>query len=352
MAAIEDFCRALDLEEAAVRAALTGDSPGDTPAGEATRLWYVQGILGLGAWISGIILVTFGVTLIVLVFDLDDPIFAFLALGMSFFGAGFALLRRRRQGIFKRQFSVALAAAGIALAAGGAGVEIEEIWVIALISLPFAVLVAWKAPSRTLQALASAFTVLLAALALLENEVPFFLGVTALALAAGTLLLLRPPRLELRPTAVALLLCGPILSVFHDGVLGFRLWDEVDPGAWVARVIHVAVFVWLISLLWPQATTRPARVELAVFAATATALCLIMPPGGSGALVIMALAFVLGSRLLALLGSLLQIYFVWRFYYDLDLTLLDKSLMMMAAGLVMLALWGAILRATGREGDG
>ena len=64
---------------------------------------------------------------------------------------------------------------------------------------------------------------------------------------------------------------------------------------------------------------------------------------------IMMLAFVLGSRPLALLGTLLQIYFLSRYYYDLDVSLLDKSLILMAVGGLVLALWGVFIRASAKQ---
>ena len=54
---------------------------------------------------------------------------------------------------------------------------------------------------------------------------------------------------------------------------------------------------------------------------------------------ILTLAFVLGSRPLVLMGALLQAYFFWQFYYDLAISLLDKSFVLTAVGLVILACW-------------
>ena len=58
------------------------------------------------------------------------------------------------------------------------------------------------------------------------------------------------------------------------------------------------------------------------------------------------LAFTLGHRPLAIVGVLLEVYFVPRFYYDLDLSLLIKSWILMAVGVALLAAY-AVLRRTG-----
>jgi uncharacterized membrane protein len=72
-------------------------------------------------------------------------------------------------------------------------------------------------------------------------------------------------------------------------------------------------------------------------AVIAAVVCLLLPPGGSAALVILMLAFVLGHWPLAIVGMLLEVYFVPRFYYDLEMSLLTKSWVLMAAGTALLA---------------
>ena len=58
-------------------------------------------------------------------------------------------------------------------------------------------------------------------------------------------------------------------------------------------------------------------------------------------LLLLALAYLLGSRMLAALGIAAHIWFLSRFYHDLQLDLLEKSGMLVAAGAVLLALWWA-----------
>ena len=92
--------------------------------------------------------------------------------------------------------------------------------------------------------------------------------------------------------------------------------------------------------MWRRWPGREARVGLSLLAVVALGATWLLPVGGSGALVVLALAFLLGSRLLALLGALLQTWFLWQFYYDLGLTLLVKSLILVAIGATLLVLWG------------
>jgi uncharacterized membrane protein len=345
MADLTSFCAEFGLNDTAVRQVLARSGP----AGRQDSPWYIQGIVSLGAWISGLVIIAFGVTLIVVVLEIRDPGGMIALLGIIFFAIGFALLFRARVSLFKEQFAISLSAAGIALGAGGLGVETEKIWVAALMAVLLATLVAWKAPSQSLHSLASALAAALCIASLVEQEVPYFLGLVSLTLVAGALLLMHPLHMELRPTACILLFTGPLVMTLYDTALGLTVWGELDAGGWHARVVHIALFLWLAYGLWLRTTGKTAHIELIAFAATATVLGLIMPPGGSAALVILVLAFVLGSRLLALAGLLLQIYFIVQFYYQLETSLLVKSVVLSAAGAVLLALWGVVHRITAVE---
>jgi uncharacterized membrane protein len=86
-----------------------------------------------------------------------------------------------------------------------------------------------------------------------------------------------------------------------------------------------------------------------VLAPLAIAVAVLLPPGASAAMAIMMLAFVLGALPLAITGTLIEILFLWRFYYNLDATLLTKSLWLMAVGVVLLAAYVMLLVSDRRE---
>ncbi len=83
-------------------------------------------------------------------------------------------------------------------------------------------------------------------------------------------------------------------------------------------------------------------------AAAAVAIALVLPSGASAALVLLALAYTLGSRTLAAIGALMEVYFIWRFYRDLEGTLLTKSIILMSAGAVLAGLLWAPARHAAR----
>lgn len=308
--------------------------------------WYVQTILALGSWVTAAVVVALGGFFIQLAFELEGDTFGvgLAVLGLIFFAPGFVMLLRRTGGVFAAHFAIAIAAAGQAMVAIGAGIFTEEVWPAALASLPFAVAVAWFLPSRALQAISTAWAAVLVFAALHELGVPFITEVAALGVAAGVALHLHPPRRDLTPSASVLMLTGPVLSIMFDlsGALGYA--DKVTYDGWLARAMLAALVGFLLLAVWRHLADRTARTELALFAAAALAVCLLLPVGGAAALVIMVLAFVLGSRVLAIIATLLEIYFLWKFYYDLHMTLLQKSALLAVVGVVVLGLWLAATR--------
>lgn len=327
---LQRFCADFGIDETAAAAAL------EEQDGHSGSPWYVRAFLALGAWLTALAIIALFRVLIALTLDDGGAFEGVLAtLGVICFAIGVAMLAGKGGGEFRTSFATALAAAGAAMAAAGIGIAVKNVWAAAFASVALSAVVIAVVTGAILQLLVSGLAVALIAVALIGEEVPYHLDIAAAALVAGVLLWCRPPRLDMRPTAFALLLMAPALAIFDR----LESWSDVPVGGWVAIAVHIALFAALVSVLWRRQAVSGARVELAVFAGAAAAVCLLLPPGGSGALVILTLAFVLGSRPLALLGALLQAFFFWQFYYDLGISLLNKSLLLTAVGLVVLACW-------------
>jgi uncharacterized membrane protein len=190
-----------------------------------------------------------------------------------------------------------------------------------------------------LQFLTTALAVVLVVAGVIADEIPYRVDIMALMAPLGLWLYLRPPRLEMRPAATVLLLAMPLLAAVDDIAL-----FAPNEGGWIARVIHIGLVLALLWPFWPRVQETGERMALRIFAVLAVVVCLLMPPGGSAALLLMMLAFTLGSRAFAIIATLLQVYFIWRFYYDLEATLLDKSLVLMAIGVLLLGAYGALAR--------
>jgi Domain of unknown function (DUF4401) len=332
---LASFCRAFELGEASARRVLAGERHAAGPH----MPWYVQLILGIGGWITALAMIAFILAFMALVLDVEEPGLPAAAFGAAMFGLGLVMLLRKGAGVFVHQFAAALAAAGSVLAAGGIGFETESLWSAATVAVLCCLLTIWRAHDAVLQFLTAALAAGLSVGGLIDVGVPHRIDIVALCAPLGFWLYLTPPRLDMRPAATVLLLAMPLLAAFDGTPL-----LPTTAGGWLARAIHLGLLLALLGPLGRRAEQPQDRLALAIFGAVAGAVCLLLPAGGSAALLLMMLAFVLGSRPLALVGMVLQIYFIWRFYYDLEASLLDKSLILIGVGLLLLAAYGVLAR--------
>jgi uncharacterized membrane protein len=118
---------------------------------------------------------------------------------------------------------------------------------------------------------------------------------------------------------------------------------------WPAKLLLLATFAFIFTANWRRVTS--ARIQLLAIAGAvaAAAVALLLPTGASAGLVLLALAYTLGSRSLAALGTLAEIYFIWRFYDDFQSTLLTKSIILMSAGGILLICYGLLIAAARRR---
>lgn len=326
------FCTRLGIGETAARTALEAEA-----AGPPRPPWYVQAILGLGAWISALLMIVFVAFFLNLAVGLDEPNLVTAIIGIAMFATGLFIQRRERSGVFVVQFTLALTAAGAAVAAASIGIEFEDIWAATGAAAALLAIDIRVGRHGQQQFLLSALAVTLFVAALGDTDLAYRIDLAALALPAGLWLFLRPPRREMRPLAAVLLLTIPIYGIVNDATFDFgeasRSW-----GARGLSALSVVALLWIRSRASGRGTGAPVLILMAVLAA---AVSLLLPPGGSAALVILVLAYVLGDRALAVIGILLQIYFVPRFYYDLELSLLTKSWLLTAVGALLLAAYAA-----------
>lgn len=308
--------------------------------------WYARMVVGIGAWITAIIAVFLG-GMILVALGAEDYDSGALVMGIIYLGFGLWWLRNTEGRLYATQLGVAVCAAGSALIALGVGLVTEDLWATTLASAAMTALIITTTSQRTLQFLAALLTAVLFIGALLEQNIPFYFDIVAIAGPVGVALLLWPPKRDMEPTAVALLLLLPVFAIF--GGVDTMFWQVSKAGGWFAKVLHIVIFLWLVVLHGQRISTTDVRTRLTIFAIAAVVVSVLLPPGGSAALVILMLGFVLGSRGLALCGVLLQIHYIWRFYYDMDLTLLAKSGMLIAVGIVLLITWWLMQRHTPEE---
>jgi hypothetical protein len=335
MTTLAAFCAAMGIDAAAAREALGARGQrDDTP-------WYMEAVLGIGAWITALAGLAFAWVVMDLVLGIDEPNEAVAVAGAAVFAASIWLLHHRPEGAFAAHAAIAFATAGTMMAAAGVGVRADSVWAAALAMLPFAAVAVWQQRSLLLQFLVASATLVLVVVAIWDHWDRMMADLPALFIPVGAALLLYPPRRDVRPTAFALLIVPQLLEiVIFNFESGSVLWF-----GWPAKGLLLATFAVLFYLNWRRLTDSQARVLAAAAGMAAAVVAFLLPTGASAALVLLALAYAIGSRFLAILGTLAQVYFIWRFYWDLQETLLIKSIILMAAGAVLLACYGLLIGA-------
>lgn len=331
---LDDFARCLHLPLDEVAAALA----------EQRRAlpWYAEAVAAVGGWLAAL-------TLTVAVAGLFGGMSeseGVVGLVGALIAAGGVVGHRRFSGAFGHQFALALILAGQTLIVGAVGMATDSLPAAAVATVVLALVLVPLVPDRVHQFLTVGAAVVLPLTALLVEQVPYASQIVALlTVPAGVALLLYPTRpLDSRPAAFVFLLAAPLC----DGAAGLagEVGLTLETG-WGGRLAYLIGLAWPLALLWPQAG-RPGRLLLlGVAAAAVTAV--LLPAGLAAGLLFLVLAYAVGSRLLAGLGVALEIVFMVRFYYDLRLDLLAKSLLLAAVGGVLLGLWLAWRRLAAPE---
>lgn len=339
MTGLADFCVRLGIDPAAAGAALSAG------AGRDDAPWYMQVVLGLGAWVTAIASLIFVWAVLYFIFDIDEPDAVVAAIGAAVFAVGLWLVHIRPDGAFMSQAAIAFATEGTILAAIGIGAPQESLWAAAAATLPFAAAAVWQQRSQLLQFLVVSVALIAGLLAAWEEWSRVVTDVSALALPIGVLLLLYPPRRDVRAAALAMLVVPALATIAAlDLDPGTTLWQ-----GWPARLIHLAVFGFLFHLNWRRLKQERARTIALSGGVLAVATAILLPSGSAAALVLLLLAYTLGSRTLAVLGALAEVYFIWKFYADLQSTLLTKSVILLAVGAALLLCYGLIAAADRRR---
>lgn len=306
-----------------------------------TSPWYLRVATGIGAWVTAAAMIAAVGLLLAEAFSEES-----LPLSAVGFGAviatGAVAVHRAGRGEFATQYAVAAALAGQALAVGGLAIEFESMAVAATVACASAALLAVAVRDGELQFLSCALAVGAVLGALLEAEVPQAGGfLVAVTLPAAIGLLARPPAgADLRGLGWALLLV-PLAAMSVPEVGGLN-------ADWLPRAAYAAGLAAALALVW-HGTGRKRRPVVVMGGAIAVLVGTVAAAGIAGSLLLLTLAYLLGSRMLAALGAAAQVWFVSRFYYDLDITLLEKSGMLTAAGLLLLALRWIWTRSAGEE---
>ncbi|RKQ71527.1 putative membrane protein [Litorimonas taeanensis] len=153
---------------------------------------------------------------------------------------------------------------------------------------------------------------------------------------AGTAFLIAPALL-----GVALIHTNRIETLVGEDVFSDIGWDIKG----VSLILIAFIMFWLNKDKGNISKWRPPLLVLGplIFAMA------LLPFGGASALLLVLLGYIVGSRTLAIIGVLGQIYFLYMLYYDLSLSLGVKSYLLLGVGFTFLMIYLFADKISARE---
>jgi hypothetical protein len=288
--------------------------------------------MGIGAWIAALCFM--GIGMLGALEEESARVVAGLAL------LAVALFLQRQPGkLFLRQLGVALALAGKMSLVSGLAQDLDGIVAVSVALWAVTYLVLPDPLDRFITTVAT--LVLTATWLVVEDAEQWVQPLVLILLATALFLFTRPVlRRSLKPLVYALVSSAPVLLLIPtSSTILLPGWFDVVPGVPTGVMslpfagMLICVYAWAAGD-WRRLSEPPL---LATVLATAL-LGLVSTPGVLAALALLVLAFGRRDRPLQVLGYGFLCVFLVAYYYQLEVVLLTKSILLMASGLVLLVL--------------
>ncbi|MCU0971307.1 MAG: DUF4401 domain-containing protein [Gammaproteobacteria bacterium] len=340
--------RARTWERLAAAGLVHGEPPPSTPRSP----WYVRVMQGGSGWLGALFLLGFAGGTFAFLFE-DD--LGALVGGLIACVAAALTFRRWPDSDFAGQLAFATSLAGQALVAVGLwGLLDERLGPVAALMAAFLVALWALVPGylhRTWTAWTAAFW---GWLALLDAGLgPLVPGLYA---AAFAWVWLSEPELVRHGDRVQAAGWGLALAVAQFPIAGWAIGDLIHllgtartpllsaaisaAGLALPAAVLLGVVARLLARERASQSSGPAIAALG--GAAVLALMTLKAPGLAPAVILLVVGHAVGNRELAGLGVLALLAFLARYYYALHATLLEKSLLMMATGAALLAVYAAL----------
>ena len=109
---------------------------------------------------------------------------------------------------------------------------------------------------------------------------------------------------------------------------------------WLSSIVIISVIVYLISTLFNTLNITESQHKIGIYILTILTLLLTaLSPAISGTILIILLSFLVNYKAGYVIGIISFIYFISQFYYDLNFTLLTKSILLFSTGILSIALY-------------
>ena len=330
---VTEFSQRIGVEAARVSGVLTDNAERDQP-------WYMEVFLGIAGILTAILGSFFFGSFLALIVGFDDEA-VFGVLGLVIFGLSI-FLRRKTGSPYVQHILNTMIIVGGFLTAFGLGDILRDFDAVIVLLLVLSLIVLVLVRDRILEFLSAAAIITLIGAEAYHLKLPMVESVVlVIATCVGVVLLTRPIGTRLYKSAGTAFLMAP--AILGIALVHIQRWDSLADTSrfsddWLPRVISLVLLLGSVAYLnrGQEISTfkppLPALIPLVIAAA-------FVPLGGASALLLILTGYILGSRTLAIIGTLLQIYFLTMFYYDLSLDLLTKSIVLFVSGLVFLGVW-------------
>lgn len=320
-------------------------------AKESDSPWYVKVMVGFSAWLAALILgVFFGIA------GLIDTTESMLIWGAILCVGAVTLKRLTLPSIFWGQLAFAASLVGQGLLIAGVATKANDVTgtLFFVIGLELLLLVVYP---DLLHRLLSFLAVCAAIVGLIVNwEIMDAIHFLTLLLATGAVLVWLEQERFLSGRFAAFhapVGYGLIISLF--AVMLLKVADIFEllgsSSWWLSSLALAAVLLWLG--LWTLKQLNFPMVSLATAGMIGALAMLAIPsydtPGILAAVLVLLLGFWCSNRILMGLATFFLLLFLGIYYYYLDVTLLNKSYILMGSGGVLLVLWAIFHKFVGTK---
>jgi uncharacterized membrane protein len=316
-------------------------------AGDARAPWFVRVMLGVAGWIGAMFLLSFVGAAFAFVMKSAGAAFV---VGAGACAVAVSIFRAAPKSDFVAQFGLAVSLAGQALMVYGASQWFERsVSGIALYVALQQALLFVLVPNFVHRLWASWSGALAATYAMLDAGLfaftPAAITAAFLWVALSEFKLARHGALA-RAGMYGLALAAVQTSLLHGNLVVALILDHGHhglalgaPGVWLGRLASLAVLVWAVFTLLRREglslSSGQGRVGLA--GALILGLASIKAPGAGPAAAILIVGYANADRVLVGLGIFALLGYLSHYYYSMQATLLEKSALLAATGIALLA---------------
>lgn len=131
------------------------------------------------------------------------------------------------------------------------------------------------------------------------------------------------------------LLMSLIIGLVFVGKTG--IFENHVYAIWASSIITIPATIYVISIIAGIMGVTEMRTKILIYTVcTLILLPTAFSPAVSGALLIILLSFLVNYKIGVSIGIISFIYFISQYYYDLNFTLLTKSILMFSTGIIFL----------------